>query len=190
MLPIASFAVDLSGSVDVNQTSDTAAKAKVNAMNLARRQILSKVLSDYANKEDLTDLLEDTPNSELVNFISSSTVSGEHISATAYSAKITMNVDAVAAKNWLDSNNVQNWIPLSDSAELYSLFIVVPNGISDWAELKRIARENKTDLQTTKMTGYQIIAKMPLRDRSKFTAGIRGAGWKYADNGGVLQVWK
>lgn len=190
LLPFGAFAIDLSGSVDVTETSETAAKAKTNAMNLARRQILSKVLSDYAKREDLNDLLNDTSNSDLVNFISSSSVSNEHISATVYSAKITMNIDAAAAKDWLDTNNVQNWIPIAETTEQYSLYIVLPNGITDWAELKRIARDNNTELQATKMTGYQVFAKMPSRDRSKFTIGIREGGWKYADNGGVLQIWK
>lgn len=190
VLPMDAWSVVLSGSVNVNQTSDTAAKAKINAINLARRQILSDVLSKYSNPGDLADLIEETSNSDLVNLISSSSVSNEHISATVYSAKISMDIDAVAVKNWLDTNNVQNWIPVSESGEKFSLFIVVPNGISDWAELKRIAREKSTEIETQSMTGYQIIAKMALADRNKFTAGIREAGWKYTDNGGVLQIWK
>jgi len=40
------------------------------------------------------------------------------------------------------------------------------------------------------LQGKQIIAKMPLSYRTKFTAAIRGAGWKYADKDGVLQIWK
>ena len=68
--------------------------------------------------------------------------------------------------------------------------IVVPNGISDWAELKRIARENNVDIETYSMVGYQIFAKMPVGQRNKFTIAVRNAGWKYANNSGVLQIWK
>ena len=47
------FGFELTATVPVNQTSETAAKAKINATNLARRQILYNVLSPYAQKEEL-----------------------------------------------------------------------------------------------------------------------------------------
>ena len=86
-------AVGLSGSVVVNQTSNTAANAKINAMNGARRQILYDVLSQYSESESLADLLKNTSDDDLLNFISSSSVSDEHISNDSYSANITMNIE-------------------------------------------------------------------------------------------------
>lgn len=180
----------MSETVDIAQTSDTAAKAKINAMNSARRQILVDVISKYADKESFDELMSNTSNEDLVNLISSSSVSNEQISSTVYSAKITMNIDNVAVKNWLNENNIQNWIPVTESEEKFSLFIVVPNGIADWAELKRIARETNSDIETISIVGYQIFAKMPMNQRNNFTASIREVGWKYADNAGVLQIWK
>lgn len=188
--PFVAKAFALTGTADVVQSSDTAAKAKTEAINLARRQILLDVLSKYADKGSLSDLLSDASNEDLTNFIDSSSVSNEQISSTVYSAKITMNIDNVAVKKWLNENNVQNWIPLSESSEKFSIFIVVPNGISDWAELKRIARENNIEIETHAMVGYQIFAKMPVEQRNKFTIAVRESGWKYADNNGVLQIWK
>jgi len=184
------FALELSGSVAVNQTSDTAANAKINAMNRARRQILSNVLSQYAAKGSLNDLLQKASNDDLMNLIVSTNVANEQISSNGYSANITMNIDNDMARRWLNENGVQNWIPSLNSDEKFTTFIVVSNGIADWAELKRIARNENVEIETQSISGNQIVAKLPLNFRTKFTAAVRAAGWKYADNGGVLQVWK
>ena len=184
------FCANLSGYIHVNQTSDTAAKAKINAMNSARRQILYNVLSKYSDKNALDTLIQQTSSDDLTNLILSTSVSDEHISATVYSANIRMEIDNDAAKKWLVENDVQNWIPNTEYSEKFTVFIVIQNGISDWAELKRIAREGGTEIETQTMAGNQIIAKMPLNYRTKFTADIHGAGWHYTDNSGVLQVWK
>lgn len=183
-------AAGLSGSVAVNQTSDTAANAKINAVNMARRQILSDVLSPYANKESLNNLIKETSSDDLMNLISSSSVSNEQISANGYSAKITMNVDNEAVKKWLDSNEVQNWVPLTESDERFTVVMVISNGVSDWAELKRIAREDNVEIETQSIVGKQIVAKMPLHYRTKFTAAAKSSGWHFSDNAGVLHIWK
>ena len=100
------FGFELSATVPVNQTSETAAKAKINATNLARRQILYNVLSPYAQKEELNGLIHNSSSEELMNLISSSSVSNEQISSDSYSANITMTIDNEAAKKWLDSKGV------------------------------------------------------------------------------------
>ena len=187
----ASFGFELSATVPVNQTSDTAANAKINATNLARRQILYNTLSQYSQKEELNGLISKTSSDELMNLISSTSVANEQISSDTYSANITMVVDNYAAKRWLDEQGVQNWVPLNnESAEKFTAFMVLQNGLVDWADLKRIAREGNVEIETKSMVGNQIVAKMPLSFRTKFISAIRGVGWKYADNGGILQVWK
>ena len=184
------FGAALSGSVSVNQTSDTAANAKINALNLARRQIFTSVLSQYANKSSLNELMQQTSNDDLMNLILSSSVSNEQMSANGYSAKITINMDNDAVKKWLNANNVQNWVPLMESDEKFSVLVTVSNGLQDWAELKRIARADNIEIETQTIQGKQIVAKMPLAYRSGFTAAVRGAGWKYTDKDGALQIWK
>lgn len=183
-------ALDLIGAIDITQTSDTAAKAKNEAMNIARRKILFDVLSNYSEIDSLRTLLDDTSDDDLLNFISAASVSNEHISSETYSATITMNIDNDAVKRWLTLNDVKNWVPIAETAETFSMFIVLPNGISDWGELKRITKNDNVDIDTVAIIGNQIFAKLPLTYRTKFTAGIREMGWRYADNGGVLQVWK
>ena len=184
------FCVELKGSINVKQTSDTAMMAKNNAMNHARRQILSDVLSQYATKEYLGDVLQKASDEELMNLIVSTSVSNEQISSDTYSANVMMVLDNEAVKRWLDDKDVQNWVPSVNSKEKFTAFIVVQNGITDWAELKRIARDDNVAIEMQSMIGNQIFVKIPLNYRSKFTANIRNAGWKYTDNGGVLQVWK
>lgn len=183
-------AAPLSGTVSVNKTSDTAANAKINAMNSARREILMNVVGQYANRDALNKLIQDASNDDLMNLIVSSSVASEQMSSTDYSAKITMNIDNDAVKKWLNSNGVQNWIPQNEGDEKFSVSIVLPNGISDLAELKRVARDNNIEIDTQFLQGNQIIAKMPLSYRTKFTASVRELGWKYSDKGGVLQIWK
>lgn len=183
-------AVVLQGSMSVTQSSDTAADAKIKAINSARRQILISVLSKYADSEALQNLIQEASSDELAVLISSSSVANEQISADTYSAKISMDIDNDAVKQWLDEKGVQNWIPSKESAERFSVFIVVQNGIADWAELKRITRESGIEIETKVMQGNQITAKLPLNYRTKFTAAIRENGWKYADNNGTLQIWK
>ena len=181
---------DLQGFVVVDQNSDTAAKAKTDAMNFARRQILSDVLSKYTDIKSFRELLADTSDSALVDFISSTSVSNEQISANSYTAHIVMQIDSSAVRNWLISNNVQNWVPSGESVEKFSMFIVVPNGVHDWGELKKIARDAGVEIEPVVIIGNQVYAKMPQNYRTRFTAGLPTMGWKYADNNGILQIWK
>ena len=184
------FATDLIGAATISQTSETAAKAKIEAMNIARRQILFDVLSNYAEIEGLTELLEKTPDEDLVGFVSAASVSNEHISSETYSATTTMDIDNDIVKKWLTLNEVKNWVPIAETTEMFSMFVVLPNGISDWAELKRITAADNIDINTVAIIGNQIFAKLPLSYRTRFTVAIRDAGWRFADNSGVLQVWR
>ena len=184
------FAVDLSGYVAINQTSDTAANAKINAMNTARRQILFNVLSKYADKDEVGVLISEATDDELVDLIASSSVSNEQISADSYLANVKMDLDNDAVISWLDAKGIRNWVPTKDSNEMATVFVVVQNGISDWAELKRIARALNIELDTQTMAGNQAVVKIPLNNRTRFTMAVREAGWKYSDMGGALQIWK
>lgn len=184
------FGAMLSGNIDVHQTSETAAKAKINASNYARRQVLYNVVSQYSDSDALTDLLQKSSNEDLMNLVASTSVANEHISSTGYSANITVNFDNDAVKQWLNANSVQNWVPSTESTEKFTSLIVLSNGIPDWAEIKRITREGNVEIETQSITGNQVIVKLPLNYRTKFTVSIREAGWKYSDNEGVLQIWK
>ena len=161
VLALDCVAMTLSGTVSVNENSDTAANAKINALNSARRQILTVVLSQYSNKESLAELIEKTSSDDLMNLIVSTSVSNEQMSTTDYSAKITMNLDNEAVKKWLNENAVENWVPLTESDEKFTLVIVLPNGIQDWSELKRIVREADFELETRlQQRGVEQLVKL------------------------------
>ena len=153
-VPFGADAAGLSGSINVHQTSDTAAKAKNKAMNDAVRQVLTNVVSKYADSNAFNDLINNAKDEDLINFVTSSSVANEQISATAYSAKITMNLDNDAIKNWLTQNGVQNWIPVVESGEQFMVSVVVPNGLVDWAEIKRIAREDGIEIPGPKQPEF------------------------------------
>lgn len=184
------YAAGLSGTVSVHETSETAASAKANAMNNARRKIITNILSKYSDKDALSELIKNTSDDDLTNLVLSSSVSNEQMSTTDYSASITMNLDNDGAKQWLETSGVRNWVPLAESGEKFMVIIVVQNGIDDWAELKKIARDDNIEIETQSITGNQIVAKLPLSYRTRFTAAVRGNGWQYSDNAGVLQIWK
>ena len=106
---------------------------------------LGSLVSEYTSRKKITpDSLEKliysiskaTSSDELMNLISSTSVSNEQISSDTYSANITMVVDNMAAKKWLDRAGIQNWIPLEETSEKFMVLMVVPNGLADWAELK------------------------------------------------------
>ena len=181
---------ELSGALRVHQESDTAANAKIKATNSALRQVFFDVVSGYSDKDALRQLLNDTKDSDLINFVTSSSVTNERISSTAYSANITWNFDNDLIKDWLTKNEIQNWIPAVESGEKFTISVVLPNGLNDWAELNRIAHENNIEIETKTISGNNVIAKLPVSYRTKFTIAVRSAGWKYTDDGGILQIWK
>ena len=66
----AAVAVELTGTVSVNVTSDTAAAAKQKAFNSAGRDVIARELRNYAVAEQLEDAIKNSSNEELLNIIS------------------------------------------------------------------------------------------------------------------------
>ena len=116
-LPVVAMAADLVGTAHVNMTSDTAATAKQMAFDDARRQIIVDVLSPYADAGALRTAVANEKNAVLTTLVESSGISGEKTSDTTYSANIKMTVNRVAAKNWLDGNDVRNWLSTEEEAD-------------------------------------------------------------------------
>lgn len=186
----ASFAANLQGTASVNVTSDTAANAKNMAFDEARRQIITDNLRQYADVEQLKSAIANAKSSELMNLISMSSIDGEKLSDTTYSANITMTVDAAAARDWMVANGVQNWLADGVGGDKFIVSVVVNNPIADWADLQRIARAEKIDLFTKYMHGNQIKLELPTSQRAAFTIALREGGWRYANSDGALRIWK
>ena len=186
----AAGAIELKGVSSVNVTSDTAAEAKNKAFNIARREIIFDALRQYADVDGLKSALNNAENSELMNIISASSIDGEQFSDTTYAATISMTVDADAARAWLDAGNVQNWVPNDDTQDSFIVVVSMSDGMANWMELNKIARALKIDLGTQYISKGQARVAVPVSARSKFTAAVREAGWKYAANDGGMRIWK
>lgn len=186
----AAIAADLTGTVPVRMTSDTATTAKTMAINDARRQILIDKLGQYAMRDQLASAVRGAKSADLANLISSTNIDGEQISDTTYSANITMTVDTNAARKWMSANNVQNWLSDGSVVNVLPIKITLRDPIADWAGLRAIARAERVDLATRQISGNTVTVELPTAARSSFTIALRNAGWKTAADDGFMRVWK
>ncbi|MBQ8294793.1 MAG: hypothetical protein IJX89_05420 [Alphaproteobacteria bacterium] len=183
-------AVDLHGTAAVNITSDTAATAKNMAFDEARRQIITDTLRQYAIVEQLIPAVQNAKSSELMNLISASSIDGEQLSDTTYSANISMTVDVDAARTWMAENNIQNWLRDGASDDRFVVIVNMSDAVANWMDLQQIARNEKIDPITRNMTGNSAMLELPASVRAKFTIALREGGWRYANADGALRIWK
>ncbi len=186
----AASAADLTGSAAVNVTSDTAATAKTMAFVEARRQIVTETLSPYANSADFRDLMKNTNDATLANLVSATTIDGERLSATTYSANIKMTIDAVAAKKWMADNDVENWLGESVSVDRSVVVIDLAGGLRDLVELNRALRNENIKPEIKRISGLTLTIGIPASSRAAFINAVRGAGWRVSDTDGFLRVSK
>lgn len=180
----------LQGDATVNITSDTAVNAKNIAFDEARRQILSDSLQQYVDTDALKEILKTTKASDLATMVASSSIGDEMTSNTTYSAKISITFADSAVRNWLASNNIQHWLPDTMQQNLFPVVVELSDKVPQWIELSDIARAEKIKFQPQKISGNIINIVMPLESRGAFTIALRERGWKYADQDGVLRIWK
>lgn len=190
VVPMMAHGAELQSVASVNITSDTASTAKNMAFNEARRQIITDVLKQYANVEQLDELIKNSSDAQLTELITSSSVDGEQQSDTTYSANITMTVNRDLARNWLTENNVQNWLTDGGAGDVFVVQAVMSDRLAGWMELRRIARAEGINLATQYINGNQITIEVPVANRAEFTIALREAGWQYADQNGVLHILK
>ena len=184
-------AAPLSGVANVNMTSDTAVTAKNMAMDEARRQIIVDVLSPYSDSSALRSAVANEKSSVLATLISSSGISGERQSGTAYSASITMTVDRAAAKRWMADTEIQNWLNIvEDSGNSFLVVVNLNNKLTDWVQIRRAATDAGIDLNTVSVSGNKIVYRVQSSRRGALTIALRDAGWRYQDLDGALHIFK
>lgn len=184
-------ATELTGTASVNVTSDTAATAKNMAFDEARRQIIVDVLSPYSDSVALRSAVSNEKSSGLMPLISSSGISGEKLSDTTYSAKITMTVNRRAAKNWLANHNIQNWLAMEDlGSGTFPMVLVLNNRMTDWSNVRRVAAGAGVDLNTVSIDNGEVTFSVASQYRGTITIALRNAGWKYKDHDGALYIYK
>ena len=185
------IAADLTGTASVNVTSDTAATAKNMAMDEARRQIIVDALSPYSDSSALRAAVSGEKSSVLTSLIASSGISGEKLSDTTYAAKITMTLNRRAAKDWLASHDVQNWLTVDESVSgTFPMVLVLNNRVSDWADVRHIAADAGIDLNTVSISDGRIVFHVASSRRGAMTIALRNGGWRYKDNDGALYIYK
>lgn len=191
-------AVEITGTTSVNVTADTANAAKDKAFNSARREVVLRELGQYANTEQLATLVKNSSNDDLMNIISSSSLDGEKVSDTSYSANISFVIDGDAAKAWMEKNSVQNWLPSSDSnvvvattpidSVLFTAVLVQP--ISDWIGLNAVARMVPMDLATTSVVGNNVSFSVLDKNVSNLSKALWSNGWHVQKNETDYKIWK
>lgn len=184
------YAADLKSTAAISITSDTAANAKNIAFDEARRQIISEVLLPYANPEQLKEAVKNAETGTLTNLISESSIDGERLSDTTYSANITMIVDRKSAKNWMTENSIQNWLSDGVSEDVAIVQIIMTDKLAGWMEIQEIARNEDINLFTKYINGNQITVEIPTSSRTAFTIAVREKGWRFSNSDGVLKIWK
>lgn len=185
------YGAPLTGTANVNMTSDTAATAKTMAFDEARRQIIVDTLSPYSDSSALRGVIANEKSSVLANLIASSGITNEKSSDTAYSATINMTVDRVAAKRWMAENNIQNWLNITeDAGDRFFVEVNLQNKLADWSQIRRVASDAGIDLDTESIYGNRILFRVQSSRRGALTIALRDAGWKYQDRDGVLYVFK
>ncbi len=190
LVSVGAHAAELRGVASVNVTSDTASAAKNMAFDEARRQIVMDALRQYADVGMLSGAVKNAKGSELTNLIASSSIDGEKLSDTTYSANISMVLDAGAARTWLENNNVQHWLPDESKRDVFVVSVKLSDPIADWIQLNQIARNERIDLGTQSIAGDLVTLELPVSARGKFTIAVREGGWRYANKDGVLRIWK
>lgn len=183
-------ATGLYGVANVNVTSDTANAAKNMAMTEARRQIITDVLGQYSDRGTLLPALQATDDAKLMGLIATTAIDGEQTSDTTYSANISMTLDLDAARQWLVENEIQNWLPNAADKNYFVVTVNLKDVIADWAELNKIARDEKIDFQTRGINGATVTLDVPVTQRGAFTIAVREGGWHFANMDAGLRIWK
>ena len=183
-------ATGLYGVANVNVTSDTANAAKNMAMTEARRQIITDVLGQYSDRGALLPALQATDDAKLMGLIATTAIDGEQTSDTTYSANISMTLDLDAARQWLVENEIQNWLPNAADKNYFVVTVNLKDVIADWAELNKIARDEKIDYQTRGINGATVMLDVPVTQRGAFTIAVREGGWHFANMDTGLRIWK
>lgn len=191
LICVGASAADLVGSAQVSETGDTPYVAKNNAFDQARRNIILSVLSPYAENNQLRKLVANSKNSVLTNLISTTSIVGEQFSDVSYSANITMTLDEVSTKQWLDNNGVQNWLGnagMMDSG--VNVVVSMTDKFQDWISLKQISRNENIDFMVKSIYGNRVWLTVPSVKRGTFVSAIRNAGWAYSNQNGVIYINK
>lgn len=183
-------AVELRGMASVNVTSDTAMTAKNIAFDEARRQIIRDSLRQYVDVDALNTAMRGAKGAELAELVATSSIDGEKLSDTTYSANISMVLDADAVRGWLDTRGIKNWLPEDGVGDSMVVSVKMSDAMANWIQLNQILRDGKFDTMLRSMTRDTAVFELPASGRDRFVGAVRAAGWRYENSDGGIRIWK
>jgi hypothetical protein len=186
-----SFAApNLTAETGIDVRAQTAAAAKKEAVDSAVRGGVIQVLSRYCDRAIIESLIQSADDSVLQNLVAATSISNEKQSKTAYGAKISITLDRRAVEKWFESNNVPNFLSASDESKDRSVIAIELPGLSDWADLNRIVREDGGNygLSLRTIFGNSATAYILTAKRRKFQSLVAADGWSVSVRDGIVRI--
>jgi hypothetical protein len=194
VFPFAVFsAPDLTAGISVDMRASTAAAAKKDAVDSAVRNAVIQIVSRYSDKAIVENLLMASDDLVLQDLVSSTSIASEKTSKTAYSAIFNVTLDRVALEKWYSDNNVPNFLSAADESQDKSIISIdLANGLSDWAGLNQLVRDDGDTygLELRSIFRGSATAYVLTSKRTKFQNLCTSAGWTVSNKDGIIRISK
>jgi len=124
--------------------------------------------------------------------VSSTGISNERTSRTAYSAKFTVTFSKDAVEKWYADNNVAHFMDAADGSGNRSLVVIEVRNLTDWATLKHALRTDSANfnLRINSIFRNSATAYVNARERGRFQILARNNGWHASAADGILRISK
>jgi hypothetical protein len=183
----------LTTEISVDMRASTAAAAKKDAIDSAVRNAVIQIVSRYSDKAIVENLLMSSEDVVLQDLVSSTSITSEKTSKTAYSAIFSVTLDRVALERWYSDNNVPNFLSAADESQDKSVISIdLVNGLSDWASLNQAVRDDGDTygLELRSIFRNSATAYILTSKRTKFQNLCTAAGWTVSTIDGVIRITK
>lgn len=177
--------------INMDMRASTASKAKADATDAATRSGIIQVMSRYADRAAVENLVMGADDAALQNLVAAVRISNEKSSKTAYAARFSITVDRAGLEKWYIENNVPNFLSAADdSDDRVGVSIEMSNGISDWTLLNHALRESGENYGLVVKSIYRNSATASIygAKRNKFRNMCAAAGWSVSSRDGILRI--
>jgi len=184
-VPLAGLsAPNLTAEVPVDIQSSNAAVAKKEALETATRNGIIMVLSRYADRAAVENAAAELKPADLANMTASTSISGEKLSKTGYSAVVAVSLEQSAVEKFYNTRQIQNFLNMTaDSEDRTEMVILLDNGLDDWASVNKIlngAADENLGFQVKTLGAGQAAISVLSAKQKKFTNLMTQNGWQYA----------
>lgn len=192
-LSIAFAAPNLTTEINMDIRAATATAAKKDATDSAMRSAAIQILARYSDRAIVENLIMGADDAALQNLVASTSISNEKSSKTAYSARLAITLDRPAVEKWYNENNIPNFLAAADeSKDRMVISIDLANGLSDWAALNHIMREDGDNYGLTLRSIFRNSASAWIltNKRRKFQNVCISNGWNISSRDGTIRISK